>query len=70
MTSATVENGQCGQPILSSFNPNQVLDGSMGLDEPQNHSVLGKFSMKVYEHPGIRQIYRRRSLNPVPPVRI
>ena len=47
MTSATVENGQCGQPILSSFNPNQVLDGSMGPDEPQNDSVLGKFSMKV-----------------------
>jgi hypothetical protein len=34
-------------PILSSFNAKQVTDGSMGLDEAQNDSALGKFSMKV-----------------------
>jgi hypothetical protein len=34
-------------PILSSFNAKQVTDGSMGLDETQNYSALGEFSMKV-----------------------
>ena len=48
-------------PILSSFNAKQVTDGSMSLNQTQNYSALGEFSLKVQEHSGTRQIDRRRS---------
>jgi hypothetical protein len=32
-------------PILCSFNAKQVANGGMGLNEPQNYSALGKFSI-------------------------
>ena len=46
--------------ILCSFNAQQVANGGMGLDETQDHSALGNFSVEIQEHPGAREIDRRR----------
>jgi len=47
--------------ILGSFNAKQIADGSMGLNETQNHPTLCKFGEEVQEHSSTREIDRRRS---------
>ena len=47
-------------PILCSFNAKQVADRGVGLDETQDHSALGNFSVEIQKHPGARQIDCRR----------
>jgi hypothetical protein len=46
--------------ILCSFDPKQVANRGMGLNQPQNDSARREFRMQRPQHPGARKIDRRR----------
>ena len=46
--------------ILCSFDPKQIANRGMGLNQPQNDSARREFRMQRPQHPGARKIDRRR----------